>query len=82
MASGIDVVLGHPFYTMGSETVTDHLLDGLQDSVGAKFHYISGAEKAVETICEHIEAKRDALGINKKTERKMFDMKDRRKAHV
>jgi carbon-monoxide dehydrogenase catalytic subunit len=82
VASGIDVVLGHPFYTMGSETVTDHLLDGLQDSVGAKFHYISGAEKAVETICEHIEAKRDALGINKKTERKMFDMKDRRKAHV
>ena len=34
--------------------------------------------KAAEMIIAHIEAKRDALGINKKTERKLYDMDDRR----
>jgi carbon-monoxide dehydrogenase catalytic subunit len=29
-------------------------------------------------MLEHIERKRDALGINKKTERKLYDMADRR----
>jgi len=29
-------------------------------------------------MIEHIESKRDALGINKETERKLYDMADRR----
>ncbi|MFQ5590597.1 MAG: anaerobic carbon-monoxide dehydrogenase catalytic subunit, partial [Phycisphaerae bacterium] len=82
VASGIDVVLGRPFHTAGSEAVTDYLCRGLQDVVGAKFHYISDVGDAVATICAHIEKKRDALGINKKTDRKLFDMKDRRDLDV
>jgi carbon-monoxide dehydrogenase catalytic subunit len=82
VASGIDVVLGHPFNTLGSEAVTEYLCEGLEAEVGARFHYIEDPQEAVEAICAHIEAKRDALGINKKTERKLFDMKDRREAHV
>jgi len=82
VASGIDVVLGHPFYTTGSKAVTDFLCGEVEQVVGAKFHYISDVNEAVETMCAHIEKKRDALGINKKTERKLYDMKDRRELDV
>ena len=33
-------------------------------------------------LLPEIEKKRDALGINKKTERKLYDMKDRRELDV
>ncbi len=82
VASGVDVVLGHPFHTMGSKNVTEYLTQGLEAEVGAKFHYESDVHKAIEVICAHIEKKRDALGINKKAERKLFDMKDRRALNV
>jgi carbon-monoxide dehydrogenase catalytic subunit len=82
VASGIDVVLGRPFHTAGSAAVTEYLCEGLEREVGARFQYIADPAEAVEAVCAHIEAKRDALGINRKTERKLFDMKDRRELHV
>jgi anaerobic carbon-monoxide dehydrogenase catalytic subunit len=82
VASGIDVVLGRPFHTMGSEPLTQYLCEGLQEVVGARFHYIADVDQAIETICAHIERKRDALGINRKAERKLYDMKDRRELKV
>jgi anaerobic carbon-monoxide dehydrogenase catalytic subunit len=82
VASGVDVVLGHPFHTMGSQNVTDYLCGGVAADTGGKFHYISNVDEAVETICAEIEKKRDALGINQKTERKLYDMKDRRELYV
>ncbi len=82
VASGIDVVLGRPFHTAGSEKVTSHLCGELEAMVGAKFHYVPDVNQAIELICAQIEKKRDALGINKKTERKLFDMKDRRELRV
>lgn len=82
VASGVDVVLGRPFYTEGSPPLTEYLCAGLQEVVGARFHYIPDVQQAVETMCAHIEKKRDALGINRKTERKLYDMKDRRELVV
>jgi carbon-monoxide dehydrogenase catalytic subunit len=82
VASGLDVVLGRPFHTSGSKALTEYLCEGLEREVGARFHNISDPAEAVEAVCAHIEKKRDALGINKKTERKLFDMKDRRELHV
>ena len=82
VASGIDVVLGRPFYTAGSEAVTSYLCDGLEAVVGAKFHYVPDVDEAVRIMVAHIEKKRDALGINRKTERKLYDMKDRRELDV
>jgi carbon-monoxide dehydrogenase catalytic subunit len=82
VASGVDVVLGRPFYTEGSQPLTKYLCEGLQDVVGAKFHYIPDVNQAIETICALIEKKRDALGINRKAERKLYDMKDRRELVV
>jgi carbon-monoxide dehydrogenase catalytic subunit len=82
VASGIDVILGRPFHTGGSEAVTRLLCEGLQPLVGARFHYIADVKAAVKTIVAHIERKREALGINRQAERKLFDMKDRRALDV
>jgi carbon-monoxide dehydrogenase catalytic subunit len=82
VASGVDVVLGRPFHTAGSRALTEYLCEGLEHEVGARFHYISNPAEAVEVVCSRVEEKRNALGINKKTERKLFDMKDRRELHV
>ena len=45
---------------------------------GGGFYEIPNPKNAVEKIMELIEAARENLGINKKVERKLFDMKDRR----
>ncbi|MFH0937847.1 MAG: anaerobic carbon-monoxide dehydrogenase catalytic subunit [Planctomycetota bacterium] len=82
VASGVDVILGRPFHTGGSEAVTKYLCQDLSQIVGAKFHYISDVQAAIATIVSHIEKKRDALGINQKIERKLYDMKDRRALEI
>ncbi len=78
VASGLYVVLGHPFYVEGSENVNKLLTEGLEDIVGGKFAWISDPMEAAGKMLEHIEKKRDALGINKQRERKLLDMKERR----
>lgn len=78
VASGVYTVLGHPLATSGSQKVTNFLCDEVEEMTGGKFAYIEDPSEAVDSIVKHIEKKRDALGINKKIERKLFDMKDRR----
>ncbi|MDR3207506.1 MAG: anaerobic carbon-monoxide dehydrogenase catalytic subunit [Oscillospiraceae bacterium] len=78
VASGIDVILGNPFYTSGSQNVNDYLHSGARADYGASFHLIEDPMAAVERIIEMLNQKREALGINRKAERKLFDMKDRR----
>ena len=78
VASGIDVVLGNPFYVSGSKNVNDYLHDEVKEEFGACFHLIEDPYEAADRIVEMLNKKRNALGINKKTERKLFDMKDRR----
>jgi hypothetical protein len=50
----------------------------MQPITGGKFAYIDDPIKAAHSIIEHIQKKREALGIHKKQERKLLDMKDRR----
>ena len=78
IASGINVVLGNPLYTSGSEKVNDYLHNGAQEDFGACFHLIEDPYQAADAIVEILMKKREALGINKKSERKLLDMKDRR----
>jgi carbon-monoxide dehydrogenase catalytic subunit len=82
VASGVDVVLGRPFHTAGSDVLTSLLCEGLEKIVGAKFHYAVDPKAALETVVAHIEAKREVLGINRKAERKLYDMKDRRALEI
>jgi carbon-monoxide dehydrogenase catalytic subunit len=78
VASGIYVVLGHPLYVAGSENVDRLLCEEMEGITGGKFAWEPDPLKAADRIMEHIERKRDALHINVQTERKLFDMKERR----
>jgi anaerobic carbon-monoxide dehydrogenase catalytic subunit len=78
VASGIPVVLGNPFYVSGSKAVSDYLHGSVQEEFGARFYCIEDPLQAADRIVEILNKARDSLGINKKAERKLFDMKDRR----
>ena len=78
VASGVDVILGQPFHTGGSENVQKYLSEEATKMFGGGFYEISDPLDAVEKIMELIESARENLGINKKAERKLLDMKDRR----
>jgi carbon-monoxide dehydrogenase catalytic subunit len=82
VASGVDVILGHPFRIGGSENVTRFLNEETRQLFGASFHVCLDATEAVKTILEILDRKREKLGINKKAQRKLMDMKDRRALSV
>jgi anaerobic carbon-monoxide dehydrogenase catalytic subunit len=82
VASGIDVVLGHPFHISGSEKVTEFLNVKAKELFGGSFHVCEDPQEAARLVLSLLDGKREKLGINKKAERKMFDMKDRRSADV
>jgi carbon-monoxide dehydrogenase catalytic subunit len=82
VASGVDVILGHPFHIGGSENVTRFLNQETRDLFGASFHVCATPREAADTIMQIIDRKRERLGINRKAERKLYDMKDRRALDV
>ncbi len=82
VASGVEVVLGHPFHIEGSEKVTGVLNKGARDLYGAAFHVEPDPIEASRKVLELIDERRERLGINRKTERKLMDMSDRREIQV
>ena len=78
VASGLYVVLGHPLYVEGSENVHRLLCEEMEGLTGGRFEWEPDPAIAADKILAHIEKKRDALRINAKKERKLFDMKERR----
>jgi carbon-monoxide dehydrogenase catalytic subunit len=82
VASGVDVILGHPFHIHGSEKVTEFLNNETRELFGGSFHECSTADEAFTTIMRLLDDAREKLGINRKAERKLFDMKDRRELDV
>lgn len=82
VASGVDVILGHPFHINGSENVKKFLNEEVSGLFGGSFHVCPNPESAVEKIMQLLGNARENLGINKKMERKLYDMKDRRSLDV
>ena len=79
VASGLMVIFSNEMLPIhGSQNVSDYLLNGIEKDMGGKWVLEADPVKAADIILAHIESKRDALGINKKTERKLYDMADRR----
>jgi carbon-monoxide dehydrogenase catalytic subunit len=79
VASGVRVIFSKEFLPIsGSENVSNYLLNGIEKDMGGRWAVESDPLKAAEMILAHIEAKRDALGINVAKERKLYDMADRR----
>jgi carbon-monoxide dehydrogenase catalytic subunit len=82
VASGVDVILGSPFYIAGSKNVSRFLNRDASEIFGASFHVHEDPHDAARAILAIIDARRDKLGINRKAERKLMDMKDRRELGV
>jgi carbon-monoxide dehydrogenase catalytic subunit len=83
VASGALVVFAKEVMPiLGSENVSDYLFNGIEKDLGGRWAIESDPVKAAELIAEQIESKRDALGINKEAERKLYDMEDRRALSV
>jgi len=82
VASGVDVILGHPFHIDGSDAVVKYLNEETKELFGASFHVCEDPLEATDKIIALLEQKRKKLGINKKMERKLYDMKDRRELDV
>jgi len=64
VASGIYTHLGHPPNILGSETVTNLAVSGLEDLVGATFFIEPDPVKTAEMFDARIKAKRKALGLS------------------
>jgi len=77
VASGAQVVFQN-LPTSGAKKFNKYLLEGLQDSLGAHWNIAEEPLEIARLMIERIDAKREALGINKKTERVLFDMEMRR----
>jgi carbon-monoxide dehydrogenase catalytic subunit len=82
VASGIDVVLGHPFHVSGSEKVRQFLEGDCRELFGASFHVCDDPHAAVDKMVAILDERRKRLGIDQKIERKLYDMKDRRALDV
>jgi len=78
VASGLFVVFNQVLPVLGSEKIKKYLFEEIEKDLGGKWAVETDPVKAVEMMCEHIERKRDALGINVERERKLFDMEARR----
>jgi carbon-monoxide dehydrogenase catalytic subunit len=73
---------GKLFPVMPGTAVHQYLTEGIAADMGGRWAVENDAVSAAELIAAHIEKKRDALGINKERERKLFGMEDRQQLKV
>lgn len=78
VGSGLLVVFGRTFPTSNSKAVTDYLCNGIEGDYGGKWAVEQDPLKMAHLMMEHIEKKREALGINKDKQRVLYDMAMRR----
>ncbi|MBW2108831.1 MAG: carbon monoxide dehydrogenase, partial [Deltaproteobacteria bacterium] len=78
VASGVFVVFGRTFPTTGSKDLTNFLFKEIENLYGGRWAVESDPKEMARMMIEHIEKKREALGIQEKKERVLFDMAMRR----
>ena len=78
VASGAFVVFGRTFPTTNSKIVTDYLFKELEEEYGAMWAVESDPVEMAQIMIRAIEKKREALGIQEKKERVLYDMAMRR----
>jgi carbon-monoxide dehydrogenase catalytic subunit len=78
VASGVFTIIAEPLPVLGAPNLTHYLTDEIENELGGKWVFERDPIKAAQRMIEHIESKREALGINVKRERKLYDMADRR----
>ena len=79
VASGVMVVFSKELFPwVGSDNVKKYLFEEIEQDFGGRWAVESDPVKAAQLMLEHIEKKREALGINQKQDRKLYDMEERR----
>ena len=78
VASGVYTVIAEPLPILGAPNLTRYLTEEIEEEFGGKWAFERDPVKAAQMMIEHIEKKRDALGINVEKERKLYDMEERR----
>jgi len=82
VASGAYTVFGMESPVIGAPDVHAYLTDGIESELGGKWAFEPDFDKIADLVVDHIERKRDALGINAEQERKLYDMEDRRQLAI
>jgi len=78
VASGVYTVIAEPLPVLGAPNLARYLTDEMEKDIGGKWAFERDPVRAAGMMIEHIEKKRDALGINVEKERKLYDMEERR----
>ncbi|MGA9191329.1 MAG: anaerobic carbon-monoxide dehydrogenase catalytic subunit [Anaerolineales bacterium] len=63
VASGAYVIMGHESPVEGSEEVTRLITDGWEEKVGGRLEFINSVEDIVKATLDHIDKKREELGL-------------------
>jgi anaerobic carbon-monoxide dehydrogenase catalytic subunit len=82
VGSGIYVMLGAPLHVTGSKRLSDFLTGDVEKITGGRFDWADSVKEQTQRILDHIDRKRAALNINRKRERKLLGMKERRELNV
>jgi carbon-monoxide dehydrogenase catalytic subunit len=82
VGSGVYVMLGSPLHVTGSERLSTFLTGDIEKITGGRFDWAGTPAEQARKIMEHIDAKRRALSIDRKRERKLLGMKERREQNV
>jgi carbon-monoxide dehydrogenase catalytic subunit len=78
VASGVFTVFGHTFPITKETSFEKHLFADLEGKGFGKWGFADSPREMARLMIEHIDKKRQALGIDKARERVLLDMADRR----
>jgi len=78
VGSGVFTVFGVNWPTLGSNEVTEFMFKDFEAMYGGMWAFEPDPLKAAKLMIEHIDKKREALGIDKARERILYDMTMRR----
>ncbi len=82
VTSGVFTVFGVSFPVTEGTKWAEYIFGGIEEDVGGKWAFESDPHKMAQLMIDHINKKREALGIHKKKERVLFDMEARRQLEV
>jgi carbon-monoxide dehydrogenase catalytic subunit len=82
VASGVFTVFGIGMPVTGAPKFSDYLFNKIETEYGGKWATAETAEEMAKLMIDHIDKKRQALGIHKKRERVLYDMEMRRHLEV
>jgi len=82
VASGVYTVFGVGLPVLGSQVFSRYLFEELEQYYGGRWDVEPDPKKMAEKIIDHIEKKREKLGISKSKERVLYDMEMRRELTI